>query len=211
MKAGSSVRRETRLALKLFVWKAHRLRDGRYLRFLQEQGGTKLTLSYTRGNDGGDSSVTIDHQRPDDDATDAFVLNFRFFIHGREQSSFGWLAKHVLDDPDLSDDWKQAFTSARDQVNTFLDSPSPFIEKVVDPNSTSADGPQLVDEYHWTNRQIMDVFINGGMAHAEVPKWETFERWRSNQLGFSPMLDHFDLIVTTVVHAIAFVCGWCEQ
>ncbi len=53
------MRRETRLALKLLVQKAHRLRDGRYVQMLKEQGGTKLTFSMKRDGDGNPGTTIV--------------------------------------------------------------------------------------------------------------------------------------------------------
>jgi hypothetical protein len=202
----TAMRRETRLALKLVVQKAQKLRGGRYIQLLQEREGTKLTYEYKTDLATGQGAVNIEHIRPDDDATDALILTFRFFIQQRETASFAWLAKHVLDDPGLSDDWKQAFTDVRTQLNAFLDSLSPYNERVVEPPPPgSSDAPTLVAEHHYTHRQVMDVFIYGGMAHAELDKWEVLERWKANQLGFPWVQALFDSILMVGLHAISYV------
>jgi hypothetical protein len=205
------MRRKTRLALKLLVQKAHRLRDGRYVQMLQEQGGTKLTVSMKRDGD-GKPGTTIAQIRPDDDATDALVLTFRFFIQEKEIASFRWLAENVLDDPGLSDEWKRGFMDARNHLNTYLDRQSGIVERVIAPAPVGASGgAQLVGEYQLTNRGIMVVFIYGGMAHANLEKWETFERWKSNPLAFPFMQCRFDETIMAGLGAIAYVCGLSER
>lgn len=200
------MRRETRRALKLAVEKSNKLRDGHYVRLIQERGGTHLSYSWKRGEDGTSGTTTIEQSRPDDDATDALILTFRFFIQKNEAPSFRWLATHVLDDPGLSEEWKQEFTAVRDFLNTFLDRQSGYNERVVAPPPAGTSGEaRLVGEYQWTNRQIMDVFIYGGMAHADPEKRETYERWKSNALGFPFVQQSFDNIIMTVLNAIARV------
>ena len=136
------------------------------------------------------------------------VLKFRFFIQDNETPSFRWLATHVMDDPGLSDGWKQGFTAARNALNTFLDQQAGYNERVVAP---APEGARLVGEYQWTNRQIMEVFIYGGMAHANVKKWEIYERWKSNLLGFPYVQRLFDSIIMAGLHAIAYVCDLSER
>jgi hypothetical protein len=200
------MRPETRRALKLVVLKVQKLRGGRYTGLLRERNGTKLTYEHKTDPTSGQSAVKIEHVRPDDDATDAFVLTFRFFIQQRETASFAWLAKHVMDDPGLADEWKGAFTDVRTQLNAFLDSPSPYNEKVVKPPTPGSDElPTVVGEYNYTHRQVMDVFIYGGMAHAEPEKWEALERWKANELGFPWVQSLFDSILMVGLHAISYV------
>ena len=62
-----------------------------------------------------------------------------------------------------------------------------------------------------TNRGIMVVFIYGGMAHANLEKWETFERWKSNPLAFPFMQCRFDETIMAGLGAIAYVCGLSER
>src|SRR5258707_15366982 len=95
----------TRAALELFVDKARRLAGCQYVRWLQANRGTALQIG---GEQGG--RVTTQHTHPDEDATQALVLTWRFFIQQNEHSSFRWLAEHELDDPGLSEQWKQGFT-----------------------------------------------------------------------------------------------------
>lgn len=200
------MRSETKRALKLAVEKSERLRDGGYVRTLRERGGTHLSYSWKREEDESGGTVSIDQSRPDEDSTDALILTFRFFIQKNEAPSFRWLATNVLDDPGLSDEWKQEFTDIRDQLNKFLDQSSGYNERVVAPPPDGVPGEARLDgEYEWTNRQIMDVFIYGGMAHADPEKSATYQRWRSNQLGF-PYVQHlFDSIIMAGLRAVALL------
>jgi hypothetical protein len=206
------MRRETRLALTLLVEKAHRMRDGRYVGWLREQGGTSLKYSLKRNPEDGSGSVTIEHDHPDEDVTDSLILKFRFFIQENDTPSFQWLTKNVMDDDGLSDEWKQDFTRVRDELNEFLDSQSGYDERVIAPATpgTSEEGP-IVGEYQWTHRQIMDKFIYGSMAHAKPKKREIYMRWKSNEMGFPFIANMFDHIIMTGLRAIAIVGDITER
>jgi len=190
------------------------MRDGRYVGWVRQQGGTSLKYSYKRNPEDGSGSVTIEHEHPDDDATDALILTFRFFIQENESPSFRWLAKNVMDDDDLSDEWKEDFTRVRDEFNAFLDTGSGYHETVVDPSAPpDPEKGQIVGEYDWTHRQIMEVFIYGGMAHANPTKRATYERWKSNSIpmAFALFVNIFDHVILTGLNAIAIVCDITER
>jgi hypothetical protein len=200
------MRTETREALKLVVEKARRLYNGHYLQQVNEKGGTNLSYSYTRQSDGPGGAVTIDYMHPDDDATDALALTFRFFIMASEMASFRWLANNALNDPGLSVDWKRGFTQARDDFNAFLDSLSHIRERLVGPVPGGSPGEvQVVSESQLTNREIMDTFFYGGLAHAEPKKRQTLERWKAMPLFFPMMQAQFDHIVMMGLHVIIYV------
>ncbi len=208
------MRRETRLALQLLVEKAHRMRDGRYVGWLREQGGTSLKYSYKRNPEDGSGSLTIEHEHPDEDATDALILTFRFFIQENETPSFRWLSKNVMDDDGLSDEWKQEFIRVRKELNAFLDRRSDFHETVIDAAApATAGGGRIVGEYDWTHRQIMQVFIYGGMAHANPKKRAIYMRWKNNPMPmFFPFIANmFDHIIMTGLNAIAIACDATER
>ena len=176
------MRDETRDALKLFVEKAVELRDGRYVQWLQQNRGTALLIS---GEDG--DSPTITHTRPDDDATRAFVLTLRFFTRDTDGMSFRWLAKNVLNDSGLSEQWKQGFTKIYRELNAWLDKPSGLVEE---------DGNQP------TNRATVDTFIYGWLAHANREKKLRFERWKADNVWFAKAQLHFDYVLMGILPAI---------
>jgi hypothetical protein len=98
------MRDETGQALALFVEKANRLLSGRFVQYIQEHGGPSYKISFERGKD-----TEVEIKAPDQEAIDAFILTFRFFIQKNERISFRGLTK-VLDDDGLSDEWKQGFS-----------------------------------------------------------------------------------------------------
>ncbi len=209
------MREETRIALKMFVEKSDKLLASRYVHFIREHGGTKLNYHYQRSKGW---QVTL--VRPDDEATETLVLTFRLFIQDNEHISFRWLAKHVLDDPGLSEEWKQRFKRVRTDVNAFLDGTPNITERVVAPiaddNVTAgADikemAQELVSEQLLTYRDIMNIFIYGELAHVEVSKKLVYERWKSNPFGFPLLQFEFHQILGNVLRAISYVAALTRQ
>lgn len=98
---------QTRHILQRFVDKAHKLNDSRFVHQLAAVGNSVRV-----------GSGRVDHIRPDDEALAAFLLTFRFFIMQNEQTSFRSLSS-LLDNPDISDAWKQQFAWARGELNRY--------------------------------------------------------------------------------------------
>ena len=83
------MRPQTRNALTLVVEKAKRLLTGAYVRQLQKHNGTQMSYSWEQQDpDTKIGPLTVNQTRPDEDATDALILTLRFFIQGKEISSY---------------------------------------------------------------------------------------------------------------------------
>lgn len=136
--------------------------------------------------------------RPPDEARDAFILNFRFFIVGNEATSFKSLAK-LTDDPGLSAQWKDRFQALRAGVNEHL---------------AAAYGEYRYGggSHQFSNREIMDTFINGGLAHANDQKAVArFEEW-GQYPGIAAMLEMwFITTIKTLCIAIFLLSEACEE
>ena len=147
------MRAETKDVLERVVAKAAKLRNSTFLAEL-ERGGWKISFR--------EREVLV--TRPADEARDAFILNFRFFIVANEATSFKALAK-LVDDPGLSAQWKERFQALRNAVNDHL--------------ATAYGEYQYGGHSHqFSNRQIMDTFFNGGLVHANNPEAVArFQQW----------------------------------
>lgn len=209
------MRDETRIALKLFVEKAHKLMSGRFVKYLEEHGGTNLRYYYKKDMDGaGTPGMMIQHEHPDDDAIDAFILTFRYFIQQSERISFKSLADHALSDPGLSQEWKDEFVKVRTSLNDYLDSNTVITERVVGVEKDKDTGfERHVDETHIiTHRELMDTFVYGGLAHANEEKLRVYKRWQSNPLGgFQMMQRVFDDVLILVLQHITYGAWLCEE
>lgn len=152
------MRTETREALELFVEKADRLDSLSFAESAAEVG-----FSWTLVNGETEEFKTTG---PDSEQIDAFVLTLRFFMQDNDHISFRWLANSVLDDPGLSNNWKEEFRKARQKLNDYLDQLPP-IQIVV----ASASAP--------TRREILDTFVYGDLSHTNPKRRTTLKQWMS--------------------------------
>jgi hypothetical protein len=143
-------------ALKLFNEKAEKLAELSFTEFAIARG-TSFTVSASQGQ-----PVTVDVVGPAAESIDAFVLTVRFFIQDKDHSSLRNLAA-IYDGVPMSHELKEAFAGARQRFNGYLDQPA----------GVEVHGEAL------TRRRIVDVFVYGGLAHAEPEKKTIFDNWMS--------------------------------
>jgi len=155
------MRSQTKEALQLFIDKAKRLLSTGYMDSIE---ALNINWEWVIGE-----GEKLYYSGPDENQIQAFVLTFRYFIQNNEHCSFMWLANNVLDDPGLSQDWKNEFVGIRQVLNDYLD------EYPQIPTTTTAGSPP-------TRRVIMDVFVYGDLAHATQEKREIFRKWNSIRL-----------------------------
>jgi hypothetical protein len=127
---------------------------------------------------------------PSVEAIKAFVLTFRFFIQDNESISLHKIAS-IYDSTNIEDKQKEFFNSARNSVNEMLDSPNLFSLKINDSIPT--------------NREILDTFIYGGLAHAHPEKYKLFKEW----MNFPPtaviLQTCFNTILGQILQALDYI------
>jgi len=127
---------------------------------------------------------------PSDEAIKAFVLTFRFFIQDNESISLHNIAS-IYKATNIENKQKEFFNSARNAVNVMLDSPNLFSLKINDSIPT--------------NREILDIFIYGGLAHAHPKKNKTFKEW----MNFPPtaviLQTCFNTILGQILQALDYI------
>jgi hypothetical protein len=147
--------------LKFFNQKAERLFATRYVQFQQERRKLSVNLSQKRGE-----ALKVTKDLPDQDAIDAFLLTFRFFNQNNEPTSLDNMEK-LYETLKIDEKTKNEFKELRQALNNSLDTPDPiFVINGVSP----------------TFREIMDVFIYGGLAHSNKEKRKKYEQWQSSPL-----------------------------
>jgi len=177
-------------ALKLFNEKTQKLQSSSFVRDLQSpEAGVKIQVRRA-----ADDSFTTSSKRtgPSEESIDSFVLTFRFFIQDNEDSSLRNIAK-IYHETDFEDDLPGRFDSTRDAINDLLDSPNQF-------NIT-------YNQNTPTNREVMEVFIYGGLAHANPKKYQQFNAWMSNQNIEKLFTACFSLILGNILNAISFIAN----
>ncbi len=169
-------------ALKLFNEKSEKLKRCSFtcLAFEHESG---VSFSAKIGE-----AIKIERKGPDEEAIDAFILTFRFFIQDNEKTSFRNLDKiyNELSIPQLQ---KDLFSNARKELNTYLDSPSLF----------------NINNETLSNRHILEVFIYGGLSHASEIKKKIFDFWMSNPFLSAHLQNEFVFILANVLNVIMYI------
>lgn len=153
-------------ALKLFNEKAEKLGKLSFTRSALHVGiGVTLTIASTP-EASKVKVVRAAKKGPDEEAVDAFVLTFRFFIQDNEKSSFRNMAKIYDGLPASLLRERDLFAHRREMFNEYLDSKSAL----------------KVERKDVTHRETMDVFMWGGLSHANKDKKKVFDTWMSNQV-----------------------------
>jgi hypothetical protein len=181
---------ETRRAFELFVEKTNKLKA---LSFNEALKDLKLNISWKKGED-----FEVHRAGPTNEQIDAFVLTFRLFIQDNDQFSFRWLANNALNDPGVSDHWKQEFSRVRNEMRQYLDKCPPiqtFIQEDAPP----------------THRDILNVFVYGDLSHVSDDKRALFRKWMSHPIIPEVLQLEFIQILSLIFHQIiVFVANLCE-
>jgi hypothetical protein len=179
---------ETRKTLELFVTKANELQRRDFLRYFEAKG--KVGLSY-HVNDDGSSELEI--IGPDEDAVLAFMTTFRLFIQEGEPISIRSISKVFEKDNDISQNFKDRFSEAREHLNSYLDE-CPI---QTEPPSKKP-----------TRREILDIFINGDIFHVkDAEKRSTYLKWAKSPIQFTLYNNEFDLAVDYVAQIIIHIAS----
>ena len=174
--------------LRLFNEKVQELLGSRFIKTITDpQSG--FSLSSDRQNDGTykmESTIS----GPLVEAVKAFVITFRFFFQDNETTSLRDIAA-LYESSNIDPQQRASFQSVRNEVNKMLDAPN-FLDLNYD-NVTP------------TNRQVMDVFVYGGLAHANPEKYQTYKDWMSFPPAAVMLQTCFNKILGHLLHALAYI------
>lgn len=176
-------------SLNLFNEKAKRLDELSFTRQLTEPS-SGITFSWKEGN-----PLTIERLGPNDEAIEAFVLTLRFFIQDNEKISLGNFAKLYTSLP-IELEIIENFNKARDALNDFLDNQKSFLS---------------INNRQYTFREIFEVFMWGGLAHANVQNKEIFDSWRRNPFIFTILQNEFVYAIGKMLQVIFYIAHLNEQ
>lgn len=169
-------------SLQLFNEKAEKLLQSRFVKFVRETKRFTVEIRAKRGE-----AVKLTKKLPDQHAIDEFVLTFRFFIQDNEKSSFRNMTK-LYEEMPISQNLKEEFFDLARRLNEYLDS-EPSIKL-------------KIDEQTYLRRTIMEVFIYGSLAHANLSKKNIYDKWRAEPITFSIIEFEFNTILETILRAI---------
>ena len=140
--------------LRLFNEKADTVRRGSFLeKVSRDDHGVTLHLR-------AGAPLSVEKRGVDEEATLALALTLRFFVQPRDGISLQQVAQ-VYESIPVPTKYSQSARSAADSVERFLDQPTGLVFQ----NSPI------------TNRRLFEVFMYGGLAHANDDKRDEFERW----------------------------------
>ena len=149
--------------LELFNEKAAKLEKSAFVRFVRTR-----KLGFRFENVGAHVRVYVNE--PDPETVDAFVLTLRFFVQDNDSISFRRISD-LYDTLPLEPGFIAQVHEGRAAINRRLDRSS----------NMSVDGREL------TTREVFEVFLWGGLAHANPAKKAEFDAWaRDPYLG--PMM-----------------------
>ena len=171
--------------LKLFNEKAKRLLNSRFVEYILKTKKISFEVSVERGK-----KVETSKTLPDQDAIDAFVLTFRYFIQDNEECSFGNLAK-TYSKPFIPLEMRKEYSEARKRLNEYLDFPASL---------------KFGDE-PLSRRRVLDIFVYGGLAHVNPNKKEVFDKWIENPIVRGFFEAEFASILFNALRIIQYVAG----
>ena len=140
-----------------------------------------------KSRDDGKFEIETESKGPSGEAIKAFVLTFRFFIQDNEKISLHNIAG-LYEASNIDPAQKDYLNSVREDVNDMLDLTN-FINITLD-----GDTP--------TNRKIMDVFVYGGLAHANPEKYRLYKAWTSFPPAAAMLQTCFIMILNNVLKAL---------
>lgn len=172
-------------SLKLFNEKAEKLMNHSFTKKIISDG-FGITISANK-----DEPVNIETRFPTNESIESFILTLRFFIQDNERISFGNIANVYSNLPSYQDE-KKSFFNIRDELNNFLDSP----DKSLNIN---------VNNKVFTNREIYEIFIYGGLAHANKDKKKIYDKWIANPILKPITENEFINIISGILQCISHV------
>jgi hypothetical protein len=177
---------ETRETLQLIVDKAEKLRGFAFERHVARTG---LGFSARRM---ADDSWEIDFGLPDEKERDAFLLTFRLFYQRNEPMSFLRLDE-LLNDPDLSEEFTDVAVQLRASFLRYLEGQSHYTVELF--------------EGQPTRKQMIDVGLYGGIAHANNPTTVAqYREWTRDEVRaalFHQEFTKFLVVILGMIYALA--------
>lgn len=174
-------------------------------RLFNEKADKLVRLSFLDKMNHPDSGVSISfnaeegefvkevRRGPEEEAIDAFVLTFRYFIQDKEATSFANMEKLYLGAP-LDPGLQKKFVTIRKEVNEYLNKPTNL----------------KLNEETFTNRRLMEIFIFGGFSHANEEKRRVYKTLMGSMGGL--LFENEFLRILRDIHiAIAYMKSLNEE
>jgi hypothetical protein len=165
--------------LQLFNEKADKLEGLSFIKGLEKSG---VTISWKLGQ-----PIQAERHGPSDESIDAFVLTMRFFVQDNESTSFRNMADLYAELP-IDSELVKKFNYARDDTNATLDKATP-----IRPNN-----------FDLTWRETFEVFLWGGLAHANPKKKAVYDSWAKDSILFPLVQNEFVFALGILLNMIFY-------
>jgi hypothetical protein len=152
-----------------------------------------VSISFERTNEKGGGFIKQERRGPEEEAIDAFVLTFRYFIQNNESTSLANMEKYYLEAP-IDPTLQQQFVTLRKQVNEYL---SGTINITLNKESLTRD-------------QLMRIFVYGGYSHATEEK-RRLHKTMMTSFGAVVFENEFLVILRNITIAIAEIKAMNEK
>lgn len=178
---------KTNEILSILISNANELESYGFYRYVLDKKPIKFSLSQTK-----DEELVIQVIGPNLDEIRSVLTLVRKFCSD-EPASFKNL-RTLIDDPELSDQWKKGYIDIREKVNGFLDSQNPIL---VGKNGDEQSEPMP------SRREILDIFINGKIFHdKDQNKRNLYDEWKSDNIFFGLLSTELNSILMNLCGAI---------
>jgi hypothetical protein len=169
-------------APRLFNEKADKLESLRFTQYIITQRQIGLTVSYR------DGQLSVETRWPAREAIDAFLLTYRFFVQDNEPTSLRRMAATYESLPQLAAH-SASVAGMRANLNASLDQLASFLYKGRDV----------------TRREVYEVFLWGGLAHANREKKSLYDEWATEPGIFAFLQLVFVSVVVEVLGAVLWM------
>ena len=173
-------------SLELFVEKSDKLNGSTFVARTIDNSGVNFRWN------AGETAVSA-RRGADSESIDAFVLTFRFFLQDNERTSLRNMVD-VFESNLVSIQEREAFHNARDSLNVYLDGDTMF-----DINGKV------------TRRRLLDVFIYGGLAHANKDKKQIYDDWMSSSIIEPFVTNEFVVVLFEFLNIVVFIRNLCRE
>ena len=173
--------------LKLFNEKIETVRRGRFVPqvFRPDHG---VTLNFAT-----EKPLKVEKRGADEDAILALAITLRFFCQEKDGISLRQIAD-IYESLPVEEMDKKSARSAADSVDKYLNTPFPFV----------INGGAI------TKRRLFEVFMYGGLAHANDDKRLEYQNWIKSPI-VSMMQFYFEDIVAHMLQVIVSFQGMNER
>lgn len=173
-------------AIELFNEKAEKLSTMRFPRaILSENCGVEISFERQASPNW---SIDVRAQRVDDEAVESLALTIRFFVQDNEPCSIRNLSK--IYGSRILLPLSERFLQLRDYLQAHLE-----MEAQPQPRE-GFEGRTMI------NNDIFQVFLYGGLAHANPVKRRHYLAWRSSEIAWACYSHTFQMVLNILVNTV---------